>query len=373
MLNNHVNRDAGKHKVRTQSMVAMGEVQKIDWGLNIPWEDVSKDRMLGQGSFGEVWMGHYKGKRIAVKRVFLPEDADEKEETLEDFHKEMEILQMLNHPNIVHFFGAVQEDPHYAVLTELCEGSVVDLLMMVKKRRIDVTWKIVIDIATECAAAMFYLHNLNPQILHRDLKAENLLITEDFICKLTDFGLSRILNDPGACERRRHKKECPPLCSILLFIFAVVVVAHRRLVGRNCSLSPGAEKHMTLCGTPSWIAPEIFRGDAYSSAVDVYSFAIVFWELINFKKPYGDQDRVKLPYLIGVKRLRPTIPQHLPPYLTDLMTDCWKEDPHERPTFKEVVSRLKLSGERGVAMEGVVDPKVEYRAPEPIEQTTTTT
>lgn len=310
--------DEGAHKKRTGSVVGEMEKQEINWGLNLKWEEVTKDRVLGQGSFGQVWMGHYLGKRIAVKRIFLPDDRDEREETLEDFQKELAILQMLKHPNVVKFFGAIQEDPYYCILTELCEGSVVDLLMMVKKRRVNVTWKLVTTIAEQCASAMDYLHNLSPQILHRDLKAENLLITEDFICKLTDFGLSRILNDPGA------------------------------------------EKHMTLCGTPSWIAPEIFRGDAYSSAVDVYSYAIVFWELVNFKKPYGDQDRVKLPYLVGVKHLRPTLPQHLPPYLTEIMTDCWKEDPHSRPTFKDIVQRLESAGDH-VDMEAVVDPGTEYR------------
>lgn len=309
--------------IESPSMIMNGD--EVFWGLDVKWDDVKKERVLGQGSFGQVSRAHYMGKRIACKRVFLPYDRMKRQDALEDFQKELQILSMLKHPNIVRFFGAVQ-DPKppgfYAILTELLEGSVVDLLVMVKRKKINVTWGMAIQLALDCARALAYLHGLTPQILHRDLKAENLLITKDFHAKISDFGLSRILNDPGA------------------------------------------EKHMTLCGTPSWIAPEIFRGEAYSWAVDVYSYAVVIWELVNFKKPYGDQDRFKVPYLVSCKGLRPTLPQHMCPYLTKIMTDCWRGDSHARPAMSRVVERLERAHEH-VDLHAVVDPKLVWREPEP--------
>ena len=87
------------------------------------------------------------------------------------------------------------------------------------------------SLANGAASALNYLHfEIKTQIIRRNVKAENLLLNENFVCKLTDFGLSRVVD-----------------------------------IGKN-----NQAKHMTMCGTPSWVAPEIFKGEAYNQKIDVY-------------------------------------------------------------------------------------------------------
>lgn len=98
---------------------------------------------------------------------------------------------------------------------------------------------------------------------------------------------------------------------------------------------------MTVCGTPCWVAPEIFRGEPYTEAVDIYSYGVVLWELFCFEKPYKDLDCVELPYLVAKKGLRPFTLTHCPQSLNDLMAACWHGDMNERPPFSEIITRIE--------------------------------
>ena len=117
------------------------------------------------------------------------------------------------------------------------------------------------------AEACKYLHAREPKIVHRDLKSENLLIDDHFTAKVSDFGLSRFID---------------------------------------------LDAKMTVCGTPSWVAPEIFREERYTEKVDVYSYAILLWELITQDKPHYGFDAIQLPYLVGKEKLRPAVPEDCP-------------------------------------------------------------
>jgi serine/threonine protein kinase len=219
---------------QTHKLNPLTDSQNIEntlfFGFNVPFEDIKIEDRIGAGNFGTVYKAYYKGKRIALKQL-LAQQVNQK--TVTDFQNELNILSILTHTNIVQFLGAVLAPPNLCLLTELCAGSVVDLLHLAQSRKINITWGLTLEIALGCAKACAYLHGLDPVILHRDIKAENLLLTETFGCKLSDFGLSRSL--------------------------------------------PRNANAQTMCGTPRWLAPEVFRGEDYSEKIDVYSYGIVLW------------------------------------------------------------------------------------------------
>ncbi|GLD99918.1 hypothetical protein PINS_up008646 [Pythium insidiosum] len=143
------------------------------FGLHVRLEEIQVEDRIGMGNFGVVYKAHYKGKRIALKQL-LSQHYNKK--TMRDFQNELNILLVLRHPNIVQFLGAVTDPPTFCLLTELCEGSVVDLLHLAQSRKIIVTWSLTLEIALGCAKACAYLHGLDPIILHRDIKVSDVRI-----------------------------------------------------------------------------------------------------------------------------------------------------------------------------------------------------
>lgn len=169
-----------------------------------------------------------------------------------------------------------------------------------------------IKLSYEISRGMAYLHSLVPSILHGDLKSMNIMLTAKYSAKITDFGLA------GRVERGRG------------------------MVGT----SKGAQN-------PRFCAPEVLAGGEVLKESDVYSFAILMWEIMERKEPFFSleykramgMDRLKADVLKGT---RPTLPDRT---LSDeeavflkLMTSCWHADPSSRPSFAEIVQRLHRLG-----------------------------
>lgn len=150
---------------------AITESRKIDhtlfFGLHVPFEELVIESKLGTGNFGVVYKAYYQGKHVAVKKLLVHQYSHK---MVEDFQRELEILSILTHPNIVQFLGAVLEPPTLCLITELCAGSLVDLLQLARHQKLSITWGLTLEVALDCAKACAYLHQLNPAVLHRDIK-----------------------------------------------------------------------------------------------------------------------------------------------------------------------------------------------------------
>ncbi|PIN04941.1 Tyrosine kinase [Handroanthus impetiginosus] len=281
----------------------------VDFDINslqiIKNADLEELKELGSGTFGTVYHGKWRGSDVAIKRIkkscFTGRQSEQERLTVE-FWREAEILSKLHHPNVVAFYGVVQDGPGgtLATVTEyMVDGSLRHVLLR-KDRHLDRRKKLII--AMDAAFGMEYLHSKN--IVHFDLKCDNLLVNlkdpSRPICKVGDFGLSKIK--------------------------------------RNTLVSGGVR------GTLPWMAPELLNGSSnrVSEKVDVFSFGIVLWEILTGEEPYANMHYGAIIGGIVNNTLRPTIPNYCDPEWRRLMEECWAPNPALRPSFTEITNRLRV-------------------------------
>ncbi|CAO1947896.1 unnamed protein product [Urochloa humidicola] len=197
-----------------------------------------ENRELGDGGFGTVYKGYLKdGRVVAVKRLY------NSYRRLEQFHNEAAILSGLRHPNLVMFYGCTPSSSRELLLVYefVANGTVADHLHGHRAAERALSWPLRLSIAVESAAALNYLHAIEPPVVHRDVKTCNILLDSDFHVKVADFGLSR------------------------LFPLDVTHV----------STAPQ--------GTPGYVDPEYHQCYQLTDKSDVYSFGVVLVELISSK------------------------------------------------------------------------------------------
>lgn len=271
----------------------------VDDGRTHEWEidprRLRKRTLIGKGNFGEVWLATWLGSPVAVKTMLA--ELQTKERLVKRFVDEITLMSTLHHPNVVLFLGACTRRPNLCLVLEYCvHGSLHHFLKAEHTHGVRITMSLIYRFALDIARGVYYLHK-RCSVVQRDLKARNILVDESLNGKVADFGLSRVLD-----ESEKNK--------------------------------------LTACGTPAWTAPEIVKMERYTDKVDVYSFAIIMWELITRQEPYGGQKGVQIAYAAAEQGLRPEIPAYCPADYADLMRQCWASDPHERPTFQVILKRL---------------------------------
>ncbi|KAK4274579.1 hypothetical protein QN277_017778 [Acacia crassicarpa] len=289
-LNETAKGDHSKYDGKSEKVNAvLGE--STEW--EIQWEDLQIGERIGIGSYGEVYHADLKGTEVAVKK-FL--DQDFSGDALAQFKSEVEIMLRLRHPNVVLFMGAITRPPHSSILTEfLPRGSLYRLLhrpnfRIEEKRRL--------RMAFDVAKGMNYLHTSHPPIVHRDLKSPNLLVDKNWVVKVCDFGLSRM----------KH---------------------HTFLSSKSTA------------GTPEWMAPEVLRNEPANEKCDVYSFGVILWELTTTKIPWKGLNPMQVVGAVGFQNRRLEIPEDVDPVVSQIICDCWQTDPHSRPSFSQIMSRLR--------------------------------
>ncbi len=153
----------------------------------VNWADVQLSTQIGEGAYANVYEGTWQNMVVAVKEMKLQEAS---ETQVNDFLTEVTVLASLSHPNVIDFIGACTDPAHLAILLEFMPGG--DASILLARDDVQITWERRLSWLLDVARAMQYLHSCSPQIIHRDLKTENVLISADFLtAKVTDFGLSQ--------------------------------------------------------------------------------------------------------------------------------------------------------------------------------------
>jgi len=257
-----------------------------DWEIDITQLQI--DAKVASGAFSNLYRGNYCGQEVAVK---ILKDVQDDTSQYQEFLQEVSIMRKVRHKNVVQFIGACTRKPNLCIVFEFMSGgSVYDYI----RREGPLRLSQILKIAMEVSRGMDYLHQR--KIIHRDLKAANLLMDDHGIVKIADFGVARIIENTG---------------------------------------------HMTAeTGTYRWMAPEVIEHKPYDEKADVFSFAVVLWELLTCKVPYSDMTPLQAAVGVVQKGLRPGIPAGCPPALADLMTGAWAQAPGARPSFRDLTPRL---------------------------------
>ncbi|ETV66001.1 TKL protein kinase, variant [Aphanomyces astaci] len=181
-------RHANNKKAAAKQALFQMDQEMLDAKLD--FNAIQYTRKLTKGAFGEVWLGQYRGKYVAIKQILEERKNDTKE--IECFVAEIKLMLNLKHPNILDFLGFSwnPKDHNLCFLTEYMKNG--DLFYYLQKRKTVLTWKREkIQLALDIAQGLVYLHSLTPKIIHRDLKSKNVLLDEKFTAKINDFGISR--------------------------------------------------------------------------------------------------------------------------------------------------------------------------------------
>ncbi|XP_056624168.1 tyrosine-protein kinase SRK2 [Triplophysa dalaica] len=251
-------------------------------------QSLTKIKMLGSGEFADVWQGKWNGTTdVAIKEF---------KAVSPNITTEIEIMMNLRHERLLQLYAICTTNKPFCIVTELMNnGSLKTFLTEQKKEKKDIEFSLMMDFAIQITEGMIYLED---KIVHRDLRADNILLTNMQSCKIADFGLAQF-----------------------------VLTGNRRL--SSGELVP-----------VKWMAPEIFEDKNYTSKSDVWSFGILLTEIVTYgDEPYSGQD--KQTCILGIKRgKRMERPAGCPEALYDIMLQCWKTNPAERPTFTELQEKL---------------------------------
>uniref|UniRef100_A0A667X999 non-specific serine/threonine protein kinase n=1 Tax=Myripristis murdjan TaxID=586833 RepID=A0A667X999_9TELE len=282
------------------------------------WEvhsrEVTIQKRIGTGSFGTVFKGKWHGD-VAIKILKVTEPTPEQ---LQAFKNEMQVLRKTRHVNILLFMGYMTK-PNFAIITQWCEGSSLYRHLHVTETKFGTMRRI--DVARQTAQGMDYLHAKN--IIHRDLKSNNIFLHEGWTVKIGDFGLATVK-----------------------------------------SRWSGSQQVEQPSGSILWMAPEVIRmqdSNPYTFQSDVYGYGVVLFELMSGTLPYSSiNNRDQIIFMVGRGYLSPDLSKLYstsPKSMKRLIIDCLKFKRDERPLFPQIL----------VAIEQVQDllPKIERSASEP--------
>ncbi|CAB3407911.1 unnamed protein product [Caenorhabditis bovis] len=258
-------------------------------GLVIPSSEVRVGETIGNGEFGDVRLGIYKDRKVALKVSKRHGNG-----MLDSLLDEARFMVGLSHRNLVTLVGVVLDDANVYMVTEyMANGNLVELLRSRGRHYLEKSQ--LMKFAIDICEGMCYLES--KQIVHRDLAARNVLLDDDLVAKISDFGLAKKANS----------------------------VSHDSSTGKF---------------PIKWTAPEALRHSQFSTKSDVWSFGILLWEIFSFGRvPYP---RIPIQDVVRhiEKGYRMEAPEGCPPEVMKIMNETWALQPQDRPSFGQVLQKL---------------------------------
>lgn len=279
-----------------------------EWIIN--FEDLKFEEMIATGSTCNVYKGTFKNIPVAIKKL-KSVNPSAKFKYMKEFKREVGLLlSMPKHPNMVYLYGFCEVKNEIFLVFEYCEGNTLFDILYRRDTKLKLNLQQKLKILMDICRGMQFLHEMSPQMIHRDLKTLNILLdvpiekdSLNFTAKLADFGLTRVYEANTEFLTKRM-------------------------------------------GTFHWMAPEVFANKPYSTKSDIYGFAIMMWEVFSEKTPYYHlDDASEVIRFVFYKGGRPKvsdckIQKRYVNHLTNLMKRNWEEEPENRQEFKDLYNSL---------------------------------
>jgi len=285
------------------SKVGMKEkpsLEEKEWEISL--YDVEFQKRIGRGAAGTTYLGKWCGQKVAIKVAAINDMG------LDGWSNELKSLTKLHHCNIIHFLGAIYNPSPltYCLVLEYCDGGDLDTVLHGNGGR-STPPNFFETVAKGVASGLLYLHKKN--IMHRDIKPGNVLLSGDlhgkFRAKLTDFGLAAMLQQNTSVN--------------------------------NCS---GGDLTAET-GTYRYMAPEVIKHQKYQYPADIYSLAVLMWEIITREAPFKNMGQIEAAGSVAIEGNRPPFPKGIPSYVKSMIEKCWSEKPEERMSTEEVIKTLE--------------------------------
>ena len=281
---------------------------------------IARGQLIGKGSYGKVYLGINltTGDFLAVKQVEVNQkaaghDKDKMKEMVSALDQEIDTMQHLEHPNIVQYLGCERKEFSISIFLEYISGGSVGSCL---RKHGKFEESLVSSLTRQTLGGLAYLHQEG--VLHRDLKADNILLDVDGTCKISDFGISKKTDD---------------------------------IYGNDVTNS--------MQGSVFWMAPEVVRsqGKGYSAKVDIWSLGCVVLEMFGGRRPWSKEEAVGAIYKLGSLNQAPPIPDDVATTISAeavaFMLDCFTVDASERPTAETLLLRHPFCEEKeGYHFEG---------------------
>ncbi|XP_061756370.1 ephrin type-A receptor 7 isoform X3 [Nerophis ophidion] len=255
------------------------------------------ERVVRAGEFEELCSGRItlpgiQDASVAIKTLKMGYTEKQKR----DFLCEASIMAQFDHPNVLHLEGVVTRGKPVMIVTEFMENGSLDAFLRMHDGKFTIIQ--LVGMLRGIAAGMRYLVDMG--YVHQDLAARNVLVNSNLVCKVSDFGVSRLLNEDPETVYSTTGGKIPV----------------------------------------RWTAPEAVQFRKFTSASDVWSYGIVMWEVMSYGEwPYWDMSNQDVNKALQ-EGYRLPAPMDCPPGLHQLMLDCWQKDRGDRPKFDQIVSIL---------------------------------
>ncbi|KAL4885133.1 hypothetical protein BJY04DRAFT_205682 [Aspergillus karnatakaensis] len=266
---------------------------------------IIRGQLIGKGTYGRVYLGMNadNGEVLAVKQVeinprLVGQDKDKIKEMVAAMDQEIDTMQHLEHPNIVQYLGCERGELSISIYLEYISGGSIGSCL---RKHGKFGESVVKSLTRQCLEGLSYLHDKG--ILHRDLKADNILLDLDGTCKISDFGISKKTDN---------------------------------IYGNDSSNS--------MQGSVFWMAPEVIQsqGQGYSAKVDIWSLGCVVLEMFAGRRPWSKEEAIGAIYKLGSLSQAPPIPEdvsmNVTPAALAFMWDCFTVDTFERPTAETLLT-----------------------------------